>query len=89
MLDVSVSVPEPLLSDIQLSESNLLKVTVETAYAVPDVWNQAAAPAAGYVAALQVPLTAEVSFLFDHISLFLVMRFFNIDLVQSMFWICI
>ncbi|KAG5279454.1 hypothetical protein AALO_G00077950 [Alosa alosa] len=59
VLDVSVSVPKPLLSATQLSESNLLKVTVETAYSVPDVWNQAAAPASGYAAALQVPLTAE------------------------------
>ncbi|XP_062387360.1 cilia- and flagella-associated protein 70 isoform X3 [Sardina pilchardus] len=59
VLDVSVSVPKPLLPATKLSESNLLKVTVETAYSVPDVWNQAAAPASGYAAALQVPLTAE------------------------------
>ncbi|XP_063048608.1 cilia- and flagella-associated protein 70 [Engraulis encrasicolus] len=58
-LDVSVRVPEPLLSDAQLAESNLLKVTVETAYSVPEVWNPPTGPAAGFVAALQVPTTAE------------------------------
>ncbi|KAL6475855.1 hypothetical protein MHYP_G00143540 [Metynnis hypsauchen] len=58
-LEVTVSVPEPLLSDSQLSESNLLAVTVETAYSVPDVWNPALGPSCSYVAALQVPLTAE------------------------------
>uniref|UniRef100_A0AAR2KD82 Cilia and flagella associated protein 70 n=1 Tax=Pygocentrus nattereri TaxID=42514 RepID=A0AAR2KD82_PYGNA len=56
---LTVSVPEPLLSDSQLSESNLLAVTVETAYSVPDVWNLALGPSCSYVAALQVPLTAE------------------------------
>ncbi|KAM6957236.1 cilia- and flagella-associated protein 70 [Aplochiton taeniatus] len=60
-LDVSVQVPEPLLLDTQLSDSNLLKVTVETAFCVPEVWNPASGsvPASTYVAALQVPLIAE------------------------------
>ncbi|XP_058266386.1 cilia- and flagella-associated protein 70 isoform X3 [Hemibagrus wyckioides] len=59
-LEVTVSTPEPLLSDIQLSESNLLTVTVETAYSVPEVWNAAATgPQHSYIAALQVPLTSQ------------------------------
>ncbi|XP_029629566.1 cilia- and flagella-associated protein 70 isoform X3 [Salmo trutta] len=60
-LDVTVCVPEPLLSGVQLSDSNLLKVTVETAYSVPEVWNpvSGSGPPSSYVAALQVPLTAE------------------------------
>lgn len=58
-LEVTVSTPKPLLSDTQLSESNLLKVTVETAYSVPEVWNAAPGPQHCYVAALQVPLTSE------------------------------
>lgn len=57
-LEVTVSAPEPLLSDTQLSESNLFTVTVETAYSVPEVWNTAAVPQHSYVAALQVPLTS-------------------------------
>ncbi|XP_073669900.1 cilia- and flagella-associated protein 70 isoform X2 [Paramisgurnus dabryanus] len=57
-LDVSVSVQEPLLSDVQISESNLLMVTVETAYSIPDIWNAASTPPSSYVAALQIPLSA-------------------------------
>ncbi|KAI7803804.1 putative tetratricopeptide repeat protein 18 [Triplophysa rosa] len=57
-LDVSVSVQEPLLSDIQISESNMLVVTVETAYSVPDIWDPASTPPSSYVAALQIPLSA-------------------------------
>ncbi|KAK3520311.1 hypothetical protein QTP70_021354 [Hemibagrus guttatus] len=58
-LEVTVSTAEPLLSDTQLSESNLLTVTVETAYSVPEVWNAAAGPQHSYVATLQVPLTSQ------------------------------
>ncbi|XP_066499123.1 cilia- and flagella-associated protein 70 isoform X2 [Hoplias malabaricus] len=58
-LEVTVSVPEPLHSDSQLSESNLLSVTVETAYSVPEVWTHSPGQPFNYVAALQVPLTAE------------------------------
>lgn len=59
-LEVTVSTPKQLLSDTQLSESNLLTVTVETAYSVPEVWNTAASgPQYSYVAALQVPLTSQ------------------------------
>lgn len=59
-LDVSVSVQEPLLSDIQISESNMLMVTVETAYSVPDIWDSASTPPSSYVAALQIPVSAVV-----------------------------
>ncbi|XDV12378.1 hypothetical protein PO909_001072, partial [Leuciscus waleckii] len=57
-LDVTVSVPEPLLSDDQRSDSNVLMVTVETMYSVPEVWNPASTPPSSYVAALQIPSSA-------------------------------
>ncbi|XP_056117732.1 cilia- and flagella-associated protein 70 [Rhinichthys klamathensis goyatoka] len=57
-LDVTVSVPEPLLSDGQRSDSNVLMVTVETMYSVPEVWNPASTPPSSYVAALQIPDSA-------------------------------
>ncbi|XP_048057772.1 cilia- and flagella-associated protein 70 [Megalobrama amblycephala] len=57
-LDVMVSVPEPLLSDAQRSDSNVLMVTVETVYSVPEVWNPASTPPSSYVAALQMPVSA-------------------------------
>lgn len=63
-LDVSVSIQEPLLSDIQISESNMLMVTVETAYSVPDIWDPASTPLSSYVAALQIPLSAAVKQMF-------------------------
>lgn len=59
-LDVTVSVPEPLLSDGQRSDSNVLMVTVETMYSVPEVWNPASTPPSSYVAALQIPASATV-----------------------------
>ncbi|XP_071760228.2 cilia- and flagella-associated protein 70 [Centroberyx gerrardi] len=61
-LDVCVSVAEPLLPAGPLAASNLLKVTVETAYSVPEAWSVASGPGpppATYITALQVPLTAK------------------------------
>ncbi|CAL8294746.1 unnamed protein product [Merluccius merluccius] len=61
-LEVAVSVPTPLLSEAQRLASNLLTVTVETAFSVPEVWSLTSLPGAppcSYTAALQLPLTAE------------------------------
>ncbi|XP_076012089.1 cilia- and flagella-associated protein 70-like [Genypterus blacodes] len=56
-LDISISVVAPLLSEADLSASNMLKVTVDTAYSVPQAWTVPSPYT--YSAALQVPLTAE------------------------------
>ncbi|XP_061080149.1 cilia- and flagella-associated protein 70 [Conger conger] len=58
-LAVTICVPEPLLSDAHLSQSNLLRVAVETAYSVPESWNTGTGPPFNYVAALQVPQSTE------------------------------
>ncbi|XP_026233395.1 cilia- and flagella-associated protein 70 [Anabas testudineus] len=58
-LEVSISVSKPVLSEIEVSASNLMKVTVETAYSIPDSWMQLSGPPCTYAAALEVPLSAE------------------------------
>uniref|UniRef100_A0A8C5QWB7 Cilia and flagella associated protein 70 n=1 Tax=Leptobrachium leishanense TaxID=445787 RepID=A0A8C5QWB7_9ANUR len=55
---VAVSVPAPLLSEEQISNGNLLKVTMEAAYSVPDSWNPAG-PQYSYVVGLQIPFPGE------------------------------
>ena len=62
-LEVAVSVATPLLSEAQRLSSNLLMVTMETAFSVPEVWSLTISPgppACCYTAALKLPVTAEV-----------------------------
>ncbi|XP_071787792.1 cilia- and flagella-associated protein 70-like isoform X3 [Asterias amurensis] len=57
-IDVVVSVTEPLLSEDQLKESNLLTITVEAGYSVPETWNPSGTQYM-YNITLPVPLNAE------------------------------
>ncbi|KAG8433437.1 hypothetical protein GDO86_017640 [Hymenochirus boettgeri] len=57
-LEVAVSVPEPLLSEAQINNGNILKVTVEAVYSVPESWNPAG-PAYNYLMGLQIPGAGE------------------------------
>nr|XP_006824936.1 PREDICTED: tetratricopeptide repeat protein 18-like [Saccoglossus kowalevskii] len=57
-MDVVVSVNEPLLTEEQLKDCNLLTVSVESAYSVPEPWNPTG-PAFIYNVTLPVPITAD------------------------------
>ncbi|KAJ7305728.1 hypothetical protein JRQ81_010094 [Phrynocephalus forsythii] len=57
-IEVSVSVQDSLLSPTQLSEGNLLRVTVEAAYAVPEAFVPAGPPQ-NYMVGFQVPAFGE------------------------------
>ncbi|XP_068764853.1 cilia- and flagella-associated protein 70 isoform X1 [Struthio camelus] len=60
-LEVTVCVQEPLLSATQLSNGNLLSVTLEAAYSVPEAFVPAG-PLQNYMACLQVPAAGEREF---------------------------
>lgn len=59
-LDVQLSVAEPLLSEAQLKECNLMNITIESLYSPPETWSLAGQQYM-YTATLPVPLNAEVS----------------------------
>ncbi|XP_062444770.1 cilia- and flagella-associated protein 70 isoform X3 [Rhea pennata] len=61
-LEVTVCVQEPLLSATQLSNGNLLSVTLEAAYSVPEAFVPTG-PLQNYMACLQVPAVGEREFL--------------------------
>uniref|UniRef100_A0A8C3PME7 Uncharacterized protein n=1 Tax=Calidris pygmaea TaxID=425635 RepID=A0A8C3PME7_9CHAR len=60
-LEVTVCTEEPLLSAAQLSNGNLLSVTLEAAYSVPEAFTPAG-PSQNYMACLQVPAAEEKGF---------------------------
>ncbi|CAI9584049.1 unnamed protein product, partial [Staurois parvus] len=57
-LEVAVSVPEPLLTEAQINNGNLIRVTMEAAYCVPESWNPQG-PQYNYVTSLQLPSMGE------------------------------
>uniref|UniRef100_A0A8D0F7W8 Cilia and flagella associated protein 70 n=1 Tax=Strix occidentalis caurina TaxID=311401 RepID=A0A8D0F7W8_STROC len=60
-LEVAVCTKEPLLSATQFANGNLLSITLEAAYSVPEAF-AATGPLQNYMACLQVPAAGEKEF---------------------------
>ncbi|XP_020371487.2 cilia- and flagella-associated protein 70 [Rhincodon typus] len=60
-VDIAVSVLEPLLSEAQLEQSNLLRITTESAYSVPDIW-ALTGPQFNYMVSLFLPTATSKEF---------------------------
>ncbi|XP_054246874.1 cilia- and flagella-associated protein 70 [Indicator indicator] len=60
-LEVIVCTSEPLLSAAQISSGNLLSITLEAAYSIPEAF-ASAGPLQNYIAGLQVPVPGEQDF---------------------------
>lgn len=58
-IEVQVSVAQPLLTETQLNNSNLLSVHVDSAFSVPDSWQIQMAQQFNYTASLPVPVSSE------------------------------
>ncbi|XP_042197169.1 cilia- and flagella-associated protein 70 isoform X2 [Callorhinchus milii] len=67
ILEVLVSVPEPLLTESQVKGSNLLRTTVESIYSVPEAWTTTGTHFS-YFVILHVPaaLEKEIRVVFSH-----------------------
>ena len=62
-IDVQLSVNEPLLTEMQRKDANLMSITMETLFSPPDSWAiGGAAQGFTYVAAMPMPLSADVRF---------------------------
>ncbi|XP_064621218.1 cilia- and flagella-associated protein 70-like isoform X2 [Lineus longissimus] len=57
-VDVSISVNDPLLTEAQLEECNLMTLTLESLYAPPESWQLTGAQHM-YTVSLPIPITAE------------------------------
>lgn len=58
-IEVQVSVSQPLLTETQLNNSNLLSVHADSAYSVPEAWQIQMAQQFNYTASLPIPLSNE------------------------------
>lgn len=58
-IEVQVSVAQPLLTETQLHNSNLLSVHLDSAFSVPDSWQIQMAQQFNYTASLPVPISTE------------------------------
>ncbi|KAM4632127.1 cilia- and flagella-associated protein 70 [Discoglossus pictus] len=64
-LEVAISVPEPLLSEAEINNGNILSVTLEAVYSPPESWNTAG-PQFNYLMCLQKPAGGEHPLVFSN-----------------------
>ena len=63
-MEIRISVDQPLLNDDELSKSNLLTVTLDSMYALPETWAANVNKEYAYTVALPIPASEDVKKIF-------------------------
>jgi len=60
-MDIQLSSAEPVLSETLLENCNFASITAASMFAAPDSWTMSNASSYNYVAAMSLPISADVT----------------------------